>query len=115
MVIFFLFLHKLIVVKSMEVKKGDYVTRNSYQNDTIFKVINIKGDICYLKGVDVRLYADSILDDLVLTKKPDKVDDGISEVQIDEESMMRGDFFYLPGKVLHIDGDYHLSNYIKSL
>ena len=24
----------------MEVKKGDYVTRNSYQNDTIFKVIN---------------------------------------------------------------------------
>lgn len=99
----------------MEIKKGDFVTRNSYQNDTIFKVVNIKGNVCYLKGVDVRLYADSNLEDLVLTDISEKKEDVVTDIKIDEESMMRGDFFYLPGKVLHIDGDYHLSNYIKSL
>ena len=36
-----------------------------YKNDTIFLVLNIKGEIAYLKGVDVRLFADSDLDDLV--------------------------------------------------
>ena len=30
---------------------GDYVTRKSYNNDIIFKIIDIKGDIYYLKGV----------------------------------------------------------------
>ena len=48
---------------------GDYVTRKSYNNDTIFKVINIKDDIYYLKGAEVRLYADSELSDLVLCEK----------------------------------------------
>lgn len=93
------------MVKPMEIKKGDFVTRNSYQNDTIFKVVNIKGDICYLKGVDVRLYADSMLDDLVKATIPEENEEVISENLIDEDSMMRGDFFYLPGKILHIDGD----------
>jgi len=89
----------------MDIKKGDYVTRNSYQNDTIFKVINIKGNMCYLKGVDVRLYADSVLDDLVLSEEPTKEDEVLENVSLDEDGMLRGDFFYLPGKVLHIDGD----------
>ena len=89
----------------MDIKKGDYVTRNSYQNDTVFKVVNIKGDICYLKGVNVRLYADSSLDDLVLTENPSKEDEFVTDIKIEEEEMMRGDFFYLPGRILHIDGD----------
>ena len=45
-------------------KIGDVVTRNSYNNDIIFTIIDIKDDIAYLKGIDVRLYADSSLDDL---------------------------------------------------
>ena len=45
---------------------GDYVTRQSYNNDIIFRIIDIKDDIYYLKGVSVRLYADSFKDDLVL-------------------------------------------------
>ena len=49
----------------MDIVKGDYVTRKSYNNDTVFKVLNIKDGICYLKGVDVRLYADSPSDDLI--------------------------------------------------
>lgn len=93
----------------MDIKKGDYVTRNSYQNDTIFKVINVKGNMCYLKGVDVRLYADSEMDDLVITELP-LVEDEMPEVKLEDNDMMRGDFFYLPGKVLHIDGD---SDYLE--
>ena len=42
---------------------GDFVTRKSYNNDIIFKVISLKGDICYLSGVSVRLFADSLVDD----------------------------------------------------
>ena len=49
----------------MDIKKGDYVSRKSYNNDIVFKVINIKDDVYYLKGTDVRLYADSFLEDLV--------------------------------------------------
>lgn len=94
----------------MDIKKGDYVTRNSYQNDTIFKVINVKGNMCYLKGVDVRLYADSDMEDLVVTELPVSEDEIIDEVKLDDDDMMRGDFFYLPGKVLHIDGD---SDYLE--
>ena len=35
----------------MEIKCGDFVTRNSYNNDTIFKVINIKKNVYYLKEI----------------------------------------------------------------
>lgn len=94
----------------MDIKKGDYVTRNSYQNDTIFKVVNIKGNMCYLKGVDVRLYADSVLDDLVIAELPDEEDETFEENTISEDKLMRNDYFYLPGKVLHIDGD---SDYLE--
>lgn len=89
----------------MEIKKGDYVTRNSYHNDTVFKVINIKGDMCYLKGVEVRLFADSIVDDLVITKVSAEEEAEIVETEVTDDNLMRSDFFYLPGKILHIDGD----------
>ena len=48
----------------LNIEKGDYVTRNSYDNDTVFKVINIKNGIVYLKGVEVRLIADADITDL---------------------------------------------------
>ena len=38
---------------------GDYVTRKSYNNDIIFKVVNIVDDNVFLQGVNVRLCADS--------------------------------------------------------
>ena len=47
---------------------GDYVTRNSYNNDIIFKIIDIKGDMYYLKGVTIRLLVDSPKDDLMIVK-----------------------------------------------
>ena len=76
----------------MQIKKGDYVTRNSYGNDTVFKVINIENDIVYLKGVEVRLYADPKITDLKI-EEDIKEDETIDEVDIKDELLMRGDYF----------------------
>ncbi len=85
----------------MEIKKGDIVTRRSYDHDTVFKVINIKDDTYYLKGIEARLYASSDLEDLKINSdyEYDEIDN--SRVKIKKEN----DFFYLPAKILHIDGD----------
>lgn len=48
-------------------KIGDYVTRKKYGNDILFKIDKIENNTIYLKGVDVRLYADSEKDDLILS------------------------------------------------
>ena len=97
----------------MQIKKGDYVTRNSYGNDTVFKVINVSDNMYYLKGVEVRLYADATFDDLRL-EEDIKEFDSIDEIDIKDELLTRGDYFYLPAKVLHIDGDEdYLSRCLK--
>ena len=88
----------------MEINIGDFVTRNSYNNDTIFKVVDIKSDIAILKGVDIRLFADSKLSDLVKCEYVNK-DDEIECSLIIKEQLDRSEYFYLPAKVLHIDGD----------
>ena len=49
----------------MEILVGDYVTRISHKHDMVFKVMDIIEDTCYLRGVNVRLCADSFIDDLV--------------------------------------------------
>lgn len=84
----------------MNISIGDYVTRKSYNHDTVFKVINIKDDIVYLKGMYVRLYADSNLSDL---KKINNIADDFSYTKQSAEN--REEYFYLPGRILHIDGD----------
>ncbi len=86
---------------------GDLVTRNSYDNDLVFVIVDIEDDIYYLKGINVRLYADSKLDDL---KKYDNQDDIELEEEFqerlkDKRDINRDEYFYLPGKILHIDGD----------
>lgn len=87
----------------MELKRGDLVTRISYNHDTVFKITNIKNDIYYLKGTEVRLYADAEISDLVkyketeITKKEETFEE---EIPLD-----RTEYFYIPGTILHIDGD----------
>ena len=49
---------------NMEFKVGDLVTRNSHNNDIVFKILKIEGDICELKGINVRLLVDSNISDL---------------------------------------------------
>lgn len=89
----------------MDIKIGDYVTRISHKHDMIFKVTKIEDDICYLSGVNVRLCADSNISDLVKTEY--KISDDKEEVDRlkDSFNLNRDDYFYLPGKILHIDGD----------
>ena len=43
---------------------GDLVVRKKYQRDIVFEIYRIEKDLAYLKGVEVRLVADSPLDDL---------------------------------------------------
>lgn len=89
----------------MQIKKGDLVTRNSYKNDMLFKVVNVRGEVCYLKGIDVRLYADSDIKDLKLATEEEQEKLKIEVEDSDEDDLNRSEFFYLPGKILHIDGD----------
>lgn len=90
----------------MKFKVGDLVTRNSHNNDIIFKIIKIEGELCHLKGVNIRLIVDSQISDL----KPHNDEDIEEEKPFLErvnkpKELNRDDFFYLPGKILHIDSD----------
>ncbi len=85
---------------------GDIVSRNSYGNDIIFKVVAMENNVIKLCGVDVRLCADSKAEDL---RKEDS-----SKLNDDKEfldrfdgitTLNRDEYFYMPGKVLHIDSD----------
>lgn len=83
---------------------GDYVTRNSYNNDIVFKIVDIQGDTYYLKGVSVRLYADSSKNDLVICDTINE-NDGFRPSIDEYRDLNRNEFFYLPGRILHLDGD----------
>lgn len=90
---------------------GDIVTRKSHNNDIVFKVINKEKNICYLKGVELRLIADADEKDLVIFEK--ELDDSNSDYAykaLNDRNLNRSDYFYLPGKILHIDGD---NDYLK--
>jgi len=88
---------------------GDLVTRNSYHNDVVFRITDIDNDIAILEGVNIRLSADSNLSDL---KKEENIDndDYVLLDRFGEKELNRSQYFYLPGKVLHIDAD---KDYLK--
>ena len=77
---------------------GDYVSRNKYNNDCLFKIIDIKNDIYYLSGVNIRLLVTSDKSDL-------KKEDNIREQEEDffEKKDYKDDYFYLTPTILHID------------
>ena len=95
----------------MEYKIGDYVTRNSYDNDIVFCIIDYQDGIYYLKGKNNRLYADSPGEDLKIYKnEKDEEEEKFTQRIKEEKGLDRGEYFYLPGKILHIDGD---QDYLK--
>ena len=81
---------------------GDLVTRKSHNNDVVFEILKIEDRIAYLKGKDIRLYADSYIDDLVLTgiRQENEIDE---KIRIDKKK--EDDYFYIPGLILHLDSD----------
>lgn len=89
----------------MEFNIGDIVTRNSYNNDIVFQIIDIIDDLYILKGASVRLLADSPLEDLKKYEKKEEEDKEYLERIKPNKKIERGDYFYLPGKILHIDAD----------
>lgn len=89
----------------LDIKVGDYVTRKSHNHDIVFKVIKITDDNVYLKGAYVRLYADCNILDLKIINEYD------DDFKVKMNPLNNRDaYFYLPGKILHIDGD---SDYLE--
>ena len=85
-------------------KVGDLVTRISYNNDIVFRIVDIKNNIYYLKGTNVRLSADSPKEDLLKCDE-EKINDGFLPILEEYRTLDRNEYFYLPGKILHIDAD----------
>lgn len=101
----FFFAYKFIGDDILNFQIGDFVTRNSHDNDVIFKIVDFQKDLVLLQGVNVRLCADSFLDDIVKVESGNIDDDEIIERNVKELNIDRNNYFYIPGKVLHIDGD----------
>ena len=72
-------------------KIGDYVVRKKYNRDILFEIFDIKDNIYYLRGVELRLIADSELDDLELSEVQPQLEDGFV---MERHPVIRG-------KVLH--------------
>ncbi|WP_097026613.1 sporulation peptidase YabG [Clostridium peptidivorans] len=112
-------------------KVGDIVVRKSYGKDITFKIINIKetedGEIYTLKGINLRIIADSAEEDLEVVDEEDtkqeqvfnrKVNSSIKKILIGRtgKNLYRRELkviksnnnelsFGRPGKILHVDGD----------
>lgn len=105
-----------------KVKKGDIVGRISYEKDIIFTVERIirrkDREIAILKGITVRIQADSPIDDLELMQ-PKKAEEQLRnldkyvEKRIKEQEKSieiynedsRENIIVHTGRILHIDGD----------
>lgn len=75
----------------------------------VFKIIDIQKHIALLKGYSIRLVADADLDDLVISKaSKDELtgeDNNLLDRMNDISNLDRDEYFYIPGKILHIDAD----------
>jgi len=108
---------------------GDLVMRHSHERDLCFVIVRLDFDrrLAILKGLDVRLLADSPLDDLARVTELDWRNYQVGQAKLQQETLrlvqMRRqvdrdkedyrsekeryphDFFERPGRVLHLDGD----------
>ncbi|GAW32866.1 sporulation peptidase YabG [Carboxydocella sp. JDF658] len=103
-------------------KIGDIVARRSYQADVFFRIVRIRGNHALLRGIDVRLEADAPLDDLVLLSDEEVRRRRLEFIKHHHEHLRQilvrqaasgqeeQDFFELPGRVLHLDGDQEYLN-----
>ena len=89
----------------MNFQIGDVVSRISHNHDILFKIVAIHGNVVNLQGVNVRLCADSNIDDIVIASETNSDDDDIIQRNIKDFNIDRNNYFYIPGKILHIDGD----------
>lgn len=115
-------------------KQGDLVVRKSYGGDVLFRVEEVRTYNAVLKGTDYRLLADAPIPDLSVVRDPEatravqqvriKVNESLRKMRTDRErqgiaveeairlpeQQQNANYFEMPGKVLHLDGD---NNYLK--
>lgn len=72
----------------MDFNVGDLVTRESYNNDIVFKIDSINENNATLKGVAVRLIADSPISDLRICNKT-KEEVINEEMQLDKVKVLK--------------------------
>lgn len=112
----------------MQWKKGDIVTRKSYNHDLLFRIQSIKRDLAQLYGEDYRLEADAPVDDLekvdkrelLKRKKAEREKEDYSfrlfrqdyhllrkkqEYEVTSTAGNNVKYFQIPPRVLHVDGD----------
>ena len=112
------------------IKKGDIVGRLSYGKDILFiveRIITTKEnkDFAILKGLTIRIQADSPLEDLELVETK-RVEEHLRALEenvekrikkhgniLKENPYVREKSIIHTGIILHIDGDSHLSNLKK--
>ncbi len=103
----FFFAYTFMGDDRMNFQVGDLVSRISHHHDVIFKIVSIQDNVVSLQGLNVRLCADSFIDDIVKVEdvNDNNDDDDIIEENVRDLNIDRNHYFYLPGKILHIDGD----------
>lgn len=127
----------LIGVTAVDLKLMDIVARRSYNFDILFRVIDIREtdgrEVAILYGEDIRLVADAPCTDLVVIDQDERVKYSQEFRSLEEQSfrlfsqdveLLRQrqeynvtsgytkttNYFQMPGKVLHLDGD---AEYLK--
>jgi spore coat assembly protein len=105
----------------MDIVTGDIVLRLSHGKDIYFKVESIdkRTQTAMLRGMDIRLFADAPLSDLVkpgigelanyraksLKMRAEIVSRASSQTRFVGKEKKRPDYVEIPGTVLHLDGD----------
>lgn len=94
-----------------KLKKGDIVSRNSYNNDILFYIEDIiksndRGEIAILNGVTIRIKADAPIDDLE-TPNGKRIKESLARIenQIKIANNLYNKRITKYGKILHLDGD----------
>jgi len=88
----------------MEYKVGDLVRSKHQDEEIIFKIEKIENGEYYIKGLEYRLAATASAEDLIHHDEETREDEYYKEAE-NYINLERNNFFYLPGKILHIDGD----------
>lgn len=118
--------------EAMSIKIHDIVARKSYEGDVLFRVIDIKEKKgikeAVLYGEDVRLIADAPFSDLLKIDENERNQRHRSDLEKQDQSFRlftqeqelqkqksdyeassgyrySGNYFQMPGRVLHVDGD----------
>ncbi|MEA4900212.1 sporulation peptidase YabG [Desulfitobacterium sp.] len=102
---------------------GDIVARHSHKQDLFFRIVQIRAGggerTALLKGINTRLLADAPLNDLVEKNSSEiahyqlkdfqeiynKLKVVVNQRKVFQEKDEAEEFFEIPGRVLHLDGD----------